>query len=524
MNKGIPHSASSGRQFLGRLLEHHRRDSLLSLLLMAVTGLLNGLGILLLIPMLRAIGLDAADSELPGSSGGGSVVSDWVGTTLNLPGVLLLFVCLSVLHAVLIRAQTFVNARLKEDVVHSLRMDLYEAISRCTWIFFVGRQSSDFTHALTDNLKRVTAGTLHGLRLVSAVLVATIQIGATLIISPVMSLTAITCGVVLWSLLSRQNRSVAATGRELTTVNRSFFARLANHLAGMKEAKSLGAEEQNIASVQEQSEQLRSSHLRLTDAMATTTAVHSVGAAVILSSLLFIACEVLHTPVASMAALIVVASRVLPRLRDMHAGYLSVLQMLPAFSSTMELIRQCRQHPDITPQKSSDRLSLKQGLQFRDVRFRYSDESCDWTLQNINLHIPAGRITAVTGPSGAGKSTLADLLLTLLRPSSGCILLDEQPLSDGQIPAWRQLIGYVPQETFSVSWITQSQPALGSTRRDRLRTQDSSGSGVRMGVRDSTSAGSGDSGWRSGSSSVRWRTAENCSCPGFAAQAGNACS
>jgi len=55
---------------------------------------------------------------------------------------------------------------------------------------------------------------------------------------------------------------------------------------------------------------------------------------------------------------------------------------------------------------------------------------------------------AFAGVSGAGKSTLAALLMGLLLPEEGEITVDGAPLVPDRIPAWRTMIGYVPQETF----------------------------------------------------------------------------
>ena len=52
------------------------------------------------------------------------------------------------------------------------------------------------------------------------------------------------------------------------------------------------------------------------------------------------------------------------------------------------------------------------------------------------------------GPSGSGKSTLADLLLGLIVPARGRVLVDETPLTPDLLPAWREQIGYVPQDSF----------------------------------------------------------------------------
>lgn len=50
-------------------------------------------------------------------------------------------------------------------------------------------------------------------------------------------------------------------------------------------------------------------------------------------------------------------------------------------------------------------------------------------LDSINLSIDAGELVAITGPSGSGKSTLLSVAGTLLTPSKGKLLLDDQDLS-----------------------------------------------------------------------------------------------
>ncbi|MEA3292562.1 MAG: ABC transporter ATP-binding protein [Pseudomonadota bacterium] len=48
--------------------------------------------------------------------------------------------------------------------------------------------------------------------------------------------------------------------------------------------------------------------------------------------------------------------------------------------------------------------------------------------KNLSLDIPRGKVTAVMGPSGCGKSTLLSLIGGRLRPDSGKMLFDGQPV------------------------------------------------------------------------------------------------
>ncbi|TAD88243.1 MAG: ABC transporter ATP-binding protein [Alphaproteobacteria bacterium] len=49
-------------------------------------------------------------------------------------------------------------------------------------------------------------------------------------------------------------------------------------------------------------------------------------------------------------------------------------------------------------------------------------------VDGIDLDVEAGRITGLIGPNGAGKTTSFNLLAGALTPTSGTILLDDQPI------------------------------------------------------------------------------------------------
>jgi osmoprotectant transport system ATP-binding protein len=67
-------------------------------------------------------------------------------------------------------------------------------------------------------------------------------------------------------------------------------------------------------------------------------------------------------------------------------------------------------------------------------------------LKDINLTIPPGQTTALIGPSGSGKSTVLGLMTGLLKPESGVITFEGQPITPARLPAIRRRIGYVIQD------------------------------------------------------------------------------
>ncbi len=67
-------------------------------------------------------------------------------------------------------------------------------------------------------------------------------------------------------------------------------------------------------------------------------------------------------------------------------------------------------------------------------------------LQQTNLTIPTGKITAFIGPSGCGKSTILKILLGLIEPSSGRVKIDGEVVDQSNCISLRRKIGYVIQE------------------------------------------------------------------------------
>ena len=59
-----------------------------------------------------------------------------------------------------------------------------------------------------------------------------------------------------------------------------------------------------------------------------------------------------------------------------------------------------------------------------------------------------GELLGIIGPSGSGKTTLINLFLRLLTPTRGALLVDGVDSRTITREAWRQNVGYVPQDLF----------------------------------------------------------------------------
>lgn len=105
-------------------------------------------------------------------------------------------------------------------------------------------------------------------------------------------------------------------------------------------------------------------------------------------------------------------------------------------------------------------------ISFDNVWFKYEGSFSPFVLRNINLCIPAGKITAIVGASGSGKTTLLKLLLAIYDPSEGNILLDNCPLREVIPDTWRKKCGVVLQNGYIYSGTYAENIALAEENPD----------------------------------------------------------
>ncbi len=85
-------------------------------------------------------------------------------------------------------------------------------------------------------------------------------------------------------------------------------------------------------------------------------------------------------------------------------------------------------------------------IKFDEVNFRYNENN-DIVLNNINLEINGGKMSALVGHSGSGKSTILNLIPRFYNAKSGDIKIDGQSIYKTKINSLRDKISLVSQDT-----------------------------------------------------------------------------
>lgn len=107
---------------------------------------------------------------------------------------------------------------------------------------------------------------------------------------------------------------------------------------------------------------------------------------------------------------------------------------------------------------SNKYLSFKNEITFSDVSFGYDLKKP--ILKKLNLKIKKNSCTGIIGESGSGKSTITDLIMGLLKPTTGEIKIDDNLLKDN-VNLWKNNISYVSQSPFFLNDTIEKNIAFG---------------------------------------------------------------
>ncbi len=154
--------------------------------------------------------------------------------------------------------------------------------------------------------------------------------------------------------------------------------------------------------------------------------------------------------------------RLLPTAQQIYSSYVIISTNYISVMDTIKIIKR----PYKRLNSTSKKLLFNKDLELKNISFKYNKKS-DYVLKNFNLKIRKGERIAIIGKSGRGKSTLIDILMGLIKPTSGEIFIDGNSLHNSKdkfnLEKWYSAISHVPQAIYLSDGTIASNVAFGST-------------------------------------------------------------
>lgn len=432
-------------RYTSDLIKSMPNKIIISIVLMVTISLLQGISLVMLIPLLQLVGLNVNDGYIGQIA---SIVSNFfalINIQPTLPLVLLIYVFIISSIAALNRIQLIQTSFIGYQFSAQLRKRLYIAITKSNWLFFSKNKSSNFTHALTNEIERISMGTIQFLALLASIMILGVYIIFALKIAGLLTGIIFLIGVVILLILRRRVLKSRETGENITYTTKDLYSSIIQHMDGMKTIKSFGMQDTNIEYFSMQTNKVASNYMDTIRSYADVKFIFDVGTVIVLSIMVLFLINILHLPMASLFLLIYIFVVMMPQFSTVQRSYQYSINSLPAYGNILKLEEECILNADYDNSKKSH-LKFEDCIYFENVSFAYESHK-QYSVSDVNIKIPKGKTVAIIGPSGAGKSTVADILMGLIQPTKGKVTFDHDNILDSK-SSWRNHIGYVAQETF----------------------------------------------------------------------------
>jgi ATP-binding cassette subfamily C protein len=435
---------------LADFLRFARARSAAAISLAVAGALLEGVGIMMLVPILALIlGISGSAGQIP------IVESTFASLGLDAPAqrvgaVLVAFAAVLGLRFAVILVRDDLLERLKEDFVLDLRARAFSYLSSAPWAEVAGVRQGPVSHALTRDIDRVTGGV--GLVVaggVSAVMIV-VQVALALALAPLATVLAATLGLGLFRALRPLRNRAALRGKALTSEDLAMFQTVTGFLRGLKPAKAHGLEsayttafERASGSIARQNRAFVRDHVLARLILQTA----SGGVAIIV---LLLGLFVLDAPPENLIVTLIILTRLSMPVQMIQSTIQGIRYAAAGYQTTRALADTADKLEARAYQAPAEPLDHAPEIALAGVSWLGSDLEQRSVLDAITARIPSGQVTALIGDSGAGKSTFCDMAVGLLSPDSGDVRIDGAPLDNALAARLRMSVAYVGQEPYMI--------------------------------------------------------------------------
>ena len=414
-------------------------------LLGIVASISEGLGILMLLPLLQS--LDSSISLENKQSGINKFLYkliDFFGFSDSILSILILLSTAFIIKGLITFFALGLRAYLMGQLLKEIKFKLFNLYSSMDYGYFSSRNTGDLINLINEQPTKSLAAfkqiALLGSHLINTIVLMTLAFLMTFSFG----MMALGLGVILLILFLRMNSYVQNLSRVSAEENSVLTKWLIQSLHGFKylistnQINSLKEYINNSISI------LTQAQIKSGVAAAFTQSVREPIAVLFIMLIVYLQIFIFNLRLEPILVSIALFYRALNSTLAVQSAFQGTFQYI----GSMELVH--KEFLNQKKHKSNDGETVienfKEGINFKAVSFKYPNSDKD-TLEDINIKVPSKSSIAFVGESGSGKTTLVDLITLTNTPQKGKILIDNILSNDIKKSSWRDQIGYVSQDT-----------------------------------------------------------------------------
>ena len=419
-----------------------------AVLLVVLATLSEGLGLILLVPLLEISGETATPSRLTRAVSEGFELVGLTTAGGMLAGIVGLFVVAMIARGALLAWRQILLAEIESSYLIDRQKTVIGLLGRAGWGSIAGVRHSRILHLLGTEIYRVGQAAVGLVESCVAVMAIAVYAAISLYLDAALSLLAfVLLGVsalIARGLLQRARR----LGEFTNDAHLSLLNDVTQFLGAMKLAMSQNLQTSFVSQFGRSLDRMLVAEIGFVAEQNRVRFVLTVLGTLTVAAIATFGVAYAKVPAAVLLTFIVIISRLSGPALQLHSHLLNLVRTLPAVRTLDGLVAEL-QARTIAADPSP--------LAFQDIRLEQvhyihpgsdTPESRQAGIADVSLSIAKGGFIGLAGASGGGKTTLADLIVGLYAPQSGRILVGGAEVDLTERPAWRDHLSYVAQDAF----------------------------------------------------------------------------
>jgi len=410
-----------------------------------VASVLEGFGILMLLPLLQSIdggsNLDKDDGIISNILYN---IIDTLGMSGSIGSTLLLISVAFILKGIITFMSLGFTAFLLAELLKEIKMRLFSHYSNMSFGYFSSKNTGDLINLINEQptkaLQSFQQLSLLGSNLINTIILMSLAFLMTFSFG----VMALLLGIFLLIIFLKMNAYVQNLSRIAAKENGILTKWLIQSLHGFKYLISTNQFSSLKNYINRSILILTNTQIKSGVASAFTQSVREPISVLFIMCIVYVQIFVFELRLEPILVSIALFYRALNSTLAVQSFFQGTFQTI----GSMELVHQEFINQDLNTQKDGD-INLKSfndEILIKDVSFTHSNSDKE-TLSSIFLKIPSKSSIAIVGDSGSGKTSLVDLITLTNNPDAGEIYIDGIENSKIKKSSWRNQIGYVSQDT-----------------------------------------------------------------------------
>lgn len=362
-------------------------------------------------------------------------------------------------------AGVYFLSRVAFSVIHNLRVQVFNHMTRLPGAVFDERSSGHLVSIITYNINGVTAAATDAIKILLREGLTVVSLFAFLfymdwkltlifiVIAPLIGMLVTTVG----KRLRRLSNNVQTSVGDITQITSEM-------INGYRVMRSFGGEHYERQRFEAASKKNYQQNMKIIVTAAANTPLIQLIVAVAIAVLIFLALNVmeLDNP-AEFVTYMTAVGAILQPMRRLGEVAPIILKGVAAADSVFTLLDE----PVEVDNGQYKIERVKGAVTVSELNFSYGEQGAKRALNNINLEVAPGEVVALVGRSGSGKSTLVSLIARFYDFQDGDIKIDGTSIRDYPLENLRKQIALVSQHVTLFNDSVAGNIAYGSlTEKD----------------------------------------------------------